>query len=36
MVFDKTVRKRAWAGVRAAGFYDPDWRIDPESAYIGD
>ena len=36
MVFDRTVRRRAWAGVRAAGFFDPDWRIDPESAYIGE
>ncbi|UCG43847.1 MAG: prolyl oligopeptidase family serine peptidase, partial [candidate division WOR-3 bacterium] len=34
MVFDRTVKKQAWAGVHAAGFFGPDWRFDPQSSYI--
>jgi hypothetical protein len=34
MVFDRSVRRYGWAGVRAAGFFDPDWKIDPASMYL--
>jgi len=34
MVFDKTVRRYGWAGVRAAGFFDADWNVAPTSTYI--
>jgi len=34
MVFDRSVRLSGWAGVRAAGFFDPDWSIDPGSMYL--
>ncbi len=34
IVFDKTVRRRAWAGVHAAGFFGPDWQLDPKSSYV--
>ncbi len=34
MVFDKSVRRYGWAGVRAAGFFGPDWRFDPASAFL--
>ena len=34
MVFDKSVRRYGWAGVRAAGFFGPDWQLDPASAYL--
>jgi dienelactone hydrolase len=34
MVFDRSVRRYGWAGVRAAGFFGPDWNIDPLSMYI--
>jgi hypothetical protein len=33
MVFDKRVRRYGWAGVRAAGFFGPDWNLDPASMY---
>lgn len=31
MVFDKSVRRYGWAGVKAAGFFNPDWQFDPVS-----
>jgi hypothetical protein len=34
MVFDRNVRRHGWAGVRAAGFFGPDWNLDPASMYI--
>ncbi len=34
MVFDRTVKHQAWAGVRAAGFFGPDWKLDPASMYL--
>ena len=34
MVFDRSVRQYGWAGVRATGFFGPDWNIDPASMYM--
>jgi hypothetical protein len=34
MVFDRSVRRYGWAGVRAAGFFNPDWQLDPASMYV--
>jgi len=34
MVFDRSVRRYGWSGVRAAGFFGPDWNIDPASMYL--
>jgi poly(3-hydroxybutyrate) depolymerase len=34
MVFDGSVRRYGWSGVRAAGFFGPDWNIDPQSMYL--
>jgi len=34
MVFDRSVRRYGWTGVRAAGFFGPDWSIDPASTYL--
>jgi len=34
MVFDRSVRRYGWAGVRAAGFFGPDWDIDSSSTYL--
>ncbi|MBN2465101.1 hypothetical protein JXD38_05715, partial [candidate division WOR-3 bacterium] len=34
MVFDRSVRRYAWSGTRAAGFFGPDWNIDPASMYL--
>ncbi|MBM3330796.1 hypothetical protein FJY68_02955 [candidate division WOR-3 bacterium] len=34
MVFDRRVRRYGWAGVRAAGFFSPDWKLDPASMYL--
>ena len=36
VVFDESVRRLGWAGVRAAGFFGPDWRFDPASAWVRD
>jgi hypothetical protein len=33
MVYDKTVRRYGWAGVRAAGFFDADWQLDRRSVF---
>ena len=33
VVFDKRYRRWGWAGVRAAGFFDPYWRVDDRSAF---
>jgi hypothetical protein len=27
LIFDDTVRKSGWAGVRAAGFFDSAWKL---------
>ena len=34
VVFDKRVRRYGWAGVRAAGFFGPDWQLDPGSTFL--
>ena len=34
MVYDNSVRRYGWSGVRAAGFFGPDWNIDPASMYL--
>jgi pimeloyl-ACP methyl ester carboxylesterase len=34
MVFDRSVRRYGWTGVKAAGFFGPDWNIDPASMYL--
>ena len=34
MVFDRSVRRYGWTGVRAAGFFGPDWNLDPASMYV--
>jgi len=36
LVWDKTARSRGWAGVRAAGFFDADWRVDEQSLWLGE
>jgi poly(3-hydroxybutyrate) depolymerase len=33
MVFDDSVRRYGWSGVRAAGFFGPDWNLDAASTY---
>ncbi|MEO0067557.1 MAG: prolyl oligopeptidase family serine peptidase [candidate division WOR-3 bacterium] len=34
MIFDSQVRSFGWHGVRAAGFFSPEWQIDPLSTFI--
>ncbi len=34
MVVDRRVRRYGWTGVRAAGFFNPDWRFDPATTVI--
>ena len=34
MIFDRSVRRLGWAGVRATGFFGPDWNVDPSSTYL--
>lgn len=34
VVFDRRWRRQAWAGVRAAGFFDPYWRVDDRSSFF--
>jgi hypothetical protein len=34
MVYDKTVRLTGLAGVRAAGFFDNGWSLNPEYYYL--
>jgi hypothetical protein len=34
VVFDRRVRRYGWAGVRAAGFFGPDWQLDPGSTFL--
>ncbi|MEO0073261.1 MAG: hypothetical protein ABIK43_01195 [candidate division WOR-3 bacterium] len=34
IVFDHSVTNRAWAGMRAAGFFDTNWRFDPLATYL--
>ncbi|MFO7676117.1 MAG: prolyl oligopeptidase family serine peptidase [bacterium] len=36
IVFDRSVRRLGWGGVRAAGFFDPDWRFDPASSWLAE
>lgn len=33
LVFDRTVRRYGWTGVRAAGFLGPNWQLDPASTW---
>jgi dienelactone hydrolase len=35
LIFDDTVRKSGWAGVRAAGFFDSAWRLTPSTTRGG-
>lgn len=35
IVFDQRVRRFGWNGVRAAGFFNSDWRFDPSTTFIG-
>ncbi|MGQ9708718.1 MAG: prolyl oligopeptidase family serine peptidase [bacterium] len=34
MIFDQRVRRFGWHGVKAAGFFSPNWEFDPASAFI--
>jgi hypothetical protein len=34
LVFDRSVRRYGWTAVRAAGFFGPDWNLDPASMYL--
>jgi poly(3-hydroxybutyrate) depolymerase len=34
VVFDRSVRLSGWAGTKAAGFFGPDWNLDPASMYV--
>ncbi|MEO0085411.1 MAG: hypothetical protein ABIK37_02135, partial [candidate division WOR-3 bacterium] len=34
LVFDRRVRRYGWHGIRAAGFFGPDWKLDPNSTFI--
>jgi hypothetical protein len=34
LIYDKDVRLTGYAGVRAAGFFDNDWEVDPDLCYI--
>lgn len=34
MILDRSALSQGWAGVRAAGFFDTDWRFDPAAAYL--
>ena len=35
LIFDRRVRRYGWAGVRAAGFFDPDWNFDLKTTSFG-
>jgi hypothetical protein len=35
LIFDRRVRRYGWAGVRAAGFFDPDWNFDLKTTFLG-
>jgi len=34
LIYDEDVRLMGYAGVRAAGFFDNDWLVDPDFAYV--
>jgi hypothetical protein len=34
MIFDKEVKKKGWAGVLCAGFFDADWKINSDLLYL--
>lgn len=34
LVYDKSALKYGWGGVKAAGFFDKDWKFDKELSYI--
>ncbi len=34
MIFDRQVRTFGWHGVRGAGFFSPEWKINPLSTFI--
>ncbi len=34
LVYDRTVRSRGWAGVVAAGFFDKNWKLSRERAWV--
>ncbi|MFO7639206.1 MAG: prolyl oligopeptidase family serine peptidase [bacterium] len=36
IIFDRSVRRLGWGGVRAAGFFDAGWRFDPASAWLAE
>jgi pimeloyl-ACP methyl ester carboxylesterase len=33
MIFDKSVMRKGWGGMRAAGFFDSAWHLDPDLMY---
>ncbi len=35
LVFDRRVTRYGWTGVRAAGFFNPDWKFDSKTTFIG-
>jgi len=35
LVYDSAVRLSGYAGVRAAGFFDNSWRVNPDLSYFG-
>lgn len=35
LIFDRRVRRYGWAGVRAAGLFNPDWKFDSKTTFIG-
>jgi hypothetical protein len=34
IVYDKTALKYGWGGVKAAGFFDKDWKFDKKLSYV--
>jgi poly(3-hydroxybutyrate) depolymerase len=36
VIFDRSVRRLGWGGVRAAGHFDPDWQVDPASTWLAE
>ncbi|HDQ99278.1 MAG TPA: hypothetical protein ENN51_03200, partial [candidate division WOR-3 bacterium] len=36
IIFDRSVRRLGWGGVRAAGFFNTDWQFDPASSWVAE
>jgi len=34
LVYDKSVLKYGWGSIKAAGFFDKDWKFDKELSYV--